>query len=236
MTAGERRVVDRPARGLWHPAAALPLLLIVGPYYANKILYLAYPGDYVVFLVADYANRVITLAALWLIVRGAPVPFEIPWRLRITAPKDWAFAAAGLLVLIVVDALTFPGKEWLNDQTGRVTRYPSDADHPVLAGIDSTFGCLLTGISEEAIFRFYLINVLLLRGLSVRGAIGVSTLVFAAVHWSYGGGNVAYSAFAGLVLALIYVATGNLFAPVLIHAVVDTYFFYSETLVRQLVW
>jgi membrane protease YdiL (CAAX protease family) len=230
-------VADRSAKGPWHPAAALPLLLIIGPYYVNKFIYLAYPGDYVVFIVADYTNRAVTLAALWLVVRGAPVRFAMPWRLDGRARKDWLVAVVGILILIVVDALASPAKEWLNDYTGRLTRYPTPTDHPALGMLDTTFGCLLTAISEEAIFRFYLINVLVLRGLSVRGALGVSTALFAAIHWSYGGGNVAYAGFAGLVIALVYVATGNLFAPVLIHAAVDTYFFSdADAVVRGLIW
>lgn len=230
-------MADRPERALWHPAAALPLLLLIGPYCANKLIYIAYPGDYVVFMVADYANRALTLIVLWLVVRGASARFEIPWRLSVTARQDWAFAVAGTLTLILVDVLTVPGKQWLNDVSGRLTRYPSGAGHPILSVFDNTAGCLLVGFSEEAIFRFYLINVLLMRRLSRRGAIGVSTLLFAGIHWSYGAGNVAYSALAGLALALVYVATRNLLAPVLIHAAVDTYFFSdADEVVRRLVW
>jgi membrane protease YdiL (CAAX protease family) len=224
-------------RGLFHPAAALPLLLILGPYYVNKFIYVAYPGDYTVFMAADYANRVVTLGVLWLVVRGRSAGFAMPWRFSLAARKDWLFALAGTAILIAADALGSPVKQWLNDQTGRFTRYPSEAGHPLLSLFDNSAGCLFVGFSEEAIFRFYLINVLLKRGLSMPAAIVVSTALFAAIHWSYGGGNVAYSAVAGLVLALIYVATRNLFAPVLIHAAVDTYYFTdADQVVRNLIW
>jgi membrane protease YdiL (CAAX protease family) len=230
-------VTDRPGRTLWRPAAALPLLLIIGPYYVNKFIYVAYPGDYPVFVVADYANRVVTLAVLWLVLRAAPAGIQIPWRLSLATRKDWALALAGILVLIAADVLIFPVKQWLNDATGKLTSYPSGAAYPLLNIFDSTAGCVLVGFSEETIFRFYLINVLLLRGSSMRGAIAVSIVVFDAIHWSYGGGSLAYGAVAGLVLALIYVATRNLGAPVLIHAAVDAYFFADlDEVVRGWVW
>src|SRR5260221_25900 len=84
----------------------------------------------------------------------------------IATPRDCAVVAAGLAILIGVDTIGLPIVRWLGDLTGRLTRYPVAPDR-VLGLIDDTFGCLLTGLSEEAIFRFYLINVLLLRGWSM---------------------------------------------------------------------
>jgi len=230
-------VADRPERALWHPAAALPLLLIIGPYYINKLIYVAYPGNYPVFLAADYTLKLLTLTVLGLVLRGAPVRFAIRWRFSGARLEDWVFVAAGTLTLVVLDVLTYSGKQWLNDVTGHLTRYPSATGHPHLAIIDATFGCLLTGVAEETIFRFYIINVLVLRGLSLRAAIAVSIPVFAAIHWSYGGGNVAYAALAGLVLALSYRATRNLFAPAVIHTLVDSYYFsHADETVRGWIW
>ncbi|HUA56302.1 MAG TPA: CPBP family intramembrane glutamic endopeptidase [Candidatus Sulfotelmatobacter sp.] len=223
-------------RSAWHPAAALPLLLIVGPYYVNKFVYIAHPGDYPVFIATDYAVRLVTLVALLLVARAAPDAFVVPWRLTVTGVRDAVLAAAGTLILVVADVLTAPGKDWLDDLTGRLTHYPTPPG-PTFAAIDNSFGMVLTGLSEEAIFRFYLINVLLWRGLTRRGALAGSTLLFAAIHWSYGGGSVAYAAFAGLVLALFYVSTRNLIVPVLVHIAVDIYYFTdTDVALRHLVW
>ncbi len=235
-TRADRRVDGDRTRSVWHPAAALPLLLIVGPYYLNKLVYIAHPGDYTAFIVTDYADRLFTLALLWLVVRRAAVGFPIPWRLGADGAKDVGWVVAGLALLIVADVLGHDAKEWLNALTGRLTRYP-EPPTALLTVIDDTVGMVATGLSEEAIFRFYLINVLLLRGLSMRGAIVLSTIVFAAIHWSYGGGNVAYAGFAGLVFATIYVATRSLLAPVLIHTLVDVYFFTdTDVLLRRLLF
>lgn len=229
-------MADGRTRSAWHPVAALPLLLILGPYYVNKLAYIACPGNYTVFIATDYADRLFTLGVLFLVARGAPDAFAIPWRLRVTGFKDAGLAVAGTLLLVAVDVLAAPGHDWLNDLTGRLTRYPAPPG-PVFAAIDNSFGMALTGLSEETVFRFYLINVLLLRGLSRGGAVAASTALFAAIHWSYGGGNVAYAAVAGLVFAAFYLRTCNLIVPVLVHAVVDVYFFTdTDVLVKHLIW
>jgi membrane protease YdiL (CAAX protease family) len=232
----DERVVGGRTRSAWHPAAALPLLLILGPYYLNKLVYIAHPGDYAVFIATDYADRLFTLGVLFLVARAAPDAFAIPWRLAVSGLKDAALVAAGTLILVAADVLTGPGQDWLSDLSGKLTHYPTSPG-PVFTAIDDSFGMVLTGLSEEAIFRFYLINVLLLRGLSRQGAIVVSTLLFAAIHWSYGGGSVAYAAFAGFVFARLYLSTRNLLVPVLVHTAVDIYFFTNTDLaLRHLVW
>lgn len=222
--------------GLWHPAAALPLLLIVGPYYANKFIYMAYPGDYLVFLGADYTNKLLTLSILWLVMRRTTAPLPLPWRLAVEGRRDAAIVVGGTALMIGLDVASWPAKQWLNGITGRLTRYPEPTG-PVLAVFDDTVGCLLTGIAEEAIFRFYLINVLVVRGLSVPAAVAVSSVLFGAIHWSYGGGNVAYAALFGVVAAWVFLATRSLAAPVLMHTALDTYFFAGgDAVLRRMVW
>ena len=81
------------------------------------------------------------------------------------------------------------------------------------------------GLSEEAVFRFYLIDLLLLRGMSPARAITVSTLVFAGIHWSYGAGAVGFAMLAGLVLSMIFMSARNLTAPIISHAAFDAFYF-----------
>lgn len=203
----------------WHPAGALPPLLVIGPYYLNKLIYIAYPG-YGVFLATDYLDRLVTLTLLYLVLRRARVKLALPWRLSWPGATGTAVILGGTAGLIALDLATQPAVDWLNDLSGRLTRYP-EPTNPVAMVIDDSFGTLLTGFSEEAIFRFYLINALLLRGASRGGAVVLSTLVFAAIHWSFGLGAVAFAAGAGFVLAAVYLATRSLTAPVLIHALYD---------------
>ena len=84
---------------------------------------------------------------------------------------------------------------------------------------------VFVGLSEEAVFRFYLINLLLLRGMSPTRAIIVSTLIFAGIHWSYGGGAVVFAMPAGLVLSIIFASARDLIAPTITHAALDAFYF-----------
>jgi membrane protease YdiL (CAAX protease family) len=230
-------VADRSTGDLWHPAAALPLLLIVAPYYLNKFVYLAYPGDYLVFLATDYTNKLLTLALLFLVARRHADAFAIPWRLVVPTGGAWRLTAAGLAVLIAGDVLGFPIVHWLTEHTYRLTTYPAADGHPVLAVIDDTLGCLLTGLSEEAIFRFYLINVLLWRGLATPLAVFASILIFAPIHWSYGIGSTAFAAFASIPITLNYLATRNLAVAMIMHAAYDAFYFTGAAdAMRRLVW
>ena len=71
---------------------------------------------------------------------------------------------------------------------------------------------VFVGLSEEAGFCFYLINLLL-------------TLIFAGIHWSYGGGAVVFAMPAGLVLSIIFASARNLIAPTITHAALDAFYF-----------
>ncbi len=90
---------------------------------------------------------------------------------------------------------------------------------------DGTVGMVFVGQSEEAIFRFYLINLLLLRGVSPARAIIVSTLIFGSIHWSYGAGAMLFAMLAGLILSWIFMSARNLIAPIITHAAFDAIYF-----------
>jgi membrane protease YdiL (CAAX protease family) len=211
------------SRSLWHPAATLPLCLIVGPYFLNKLVYIAAPG-FAVFDLTDYANRIATLAVLYLVARRGAGALPIPWRLAWPSRGELVLALAGAAVLVLVDVVTASAVAWLNDHSWRLTRYP-EASNPLVGYVDNTVGMLLVGFSEEAVFRFYLINALLLRQLARLPALVVATLVFAAIHWSYGAGAVGFAALAGALLTVAYLATRNLTVPVLVHALYDSVYF-----------
>lgn len=210
----------RASASAGHPAGALPLLLLIAPYFLNKLIYIAFPG-YWVFVATDYLDRLVTLSLLYLVLRRTRLGWDVPWRLTWPGAREALATALGTVGLIVADILTWNAVQWLDDRGGRLTRYPAPPD-PVAAAIDDSFGMLLTGFSEEAIFRFYLINALLLRGHSRAGSVILSSAIFAAIHWSYGLGSVLFAGGAGLLLAAVFLATRSLTAPVLIHALYDT--------------
>jgi hypothetical protein len=64
----------------WRPDALLPALVVVGPYFFNKLIYIFFPS-YLVFVATDYACRTFSLAFLYLLLRSEPTSLPTPWRL-----------------------------------------------------------------------------------------------------------------------------------------------------------
>jgi membrane protease YdiL (CAAX protease family) len=207
----------------WRPDALLPALVIVGPYFFNKLIYIYFPG-YPVFVVTDYACRTFSLAFLYLLLRSKSTLLPIPWRFAAPSTKELLMALTGTIVLISSNVVGMTLIRYLNAHSWRVTRFPLPTNSP-LQYFDSTVGMVFVGLSEEAVFRFYLINLLLLRGISPKMAIVFSTLIFGGIHWSYGAGAMVFATLAGLVLSTIFVAARNLTAPTIAHAAFDAFFF-----------
>ena len=103
----------------------------------------------------------------------------------------------------------------------------------LLDGIAYIFYCVSIGVMEEAIFRGNLFPLILKRQkrnkLGVLKAIIISSAVFGGMHlfnlFSGGGARVflqvGYSFLMGLVFSLTMLFTGNLFVPIILHAVFD---------------
>jgi membrane protease YdiL (CAAX protease family) len=206
----------------WQPDALLPALVIVGPYFFNKLIYI-YFSDYAVFVATDYACRTFSLALLYLLLRK-PTVLPIPWRLAAPSAKELLMALAGTIVLIGSNVVGMTLIRYLDTHSWRVTRFPLPTNS-LLQYFDSTVGMVFVGLSEEAVFRFYLINLLLLRGISPTMAIVFSTMIFGGIHWSYGAGATIFAMLAGFVLSIIFVAARNLTAPIIVHAAFDAFFF-----------
>jgi len=76
------------------------------------------------------------------------------------------------------------------------------------------------GVCEEILFRGYLMAFLLpLGGMGV--AVVVSSLLFGLGHAYQGVGGAVKSGMIGALMAGMYLLTGSLLAPILVHAVVD---------------
>jgi len=84
------------------------------------------------------------------------------------------------------------------------------------------FGVGLTaGITEELLFRGFLLAYLA-AFVGVWPAVVLSSLAFGMGHLYQGGpGSVLKTGIIGLVLAILYVASGQLWAPILLHVVID---------------
>jgi|SRR5882724_6000921 len=207
----------------WRSDALPPALLIVSPYFFNKLIYIYFPG-YPVFVATDYACRTFSLAFLYLLLPSKPTSLPIPWRLAVPSTKELLMALVGIIILIGSNVVGMTFIRYLNAHSWLLTRFPLPSNS-VLQYFDSTVGMVFVGLSEEAVFRFYLINLLLLRGMSLAMTIVLSTLIFGGIHWSYGAGTLAFTTLAGLVLSIIFASTRNLITPVITHTAYDAFFF-----------
>jgi membrane protease YdiL (CAAX protease family) len=207
----------------WRPDGLLPALVVVGSYFFNKLIYIEFPG-YPVFVATDYACRVFSLALLYSLLRNEPTPLPIPWRLVAPSTKELLTAFIGTIALIGANIVGMTCIRYLNAHSWRVTRFPPPTN-AVLQHFYGTIGMVFVGLSEEVVFRFYLINLLLLRGVSPTVAIIVSMLIFGGIHWSYGVGSVAFATLASFVLSILFVSTRNLIVPILAHAAFDAFYF-----------
>jgi membrane protease YdiL (CAAX protease family) len=207
----------------WRPDALPPALIIVGPYFFNKLIYIYFPG-YPVFVATDYVCRTFSLAFLYLLLRSKPTSLPIPWRLAVPSTKELLVALMGTIILIGSNVVGMTAIRYLNTHSWLLTRFPLPTNS-LLQYFDSTVGMVLVGLSEEAVFRFYLINLLLLRGMSPTMAIVLSTLIFGGIHWSYGAGALVFATLAGLILSIIFTSTRNLIAPIIAHTAFDEFYF-----------
>jgi membrane protease YdiL (CAAX protease family) len=216
-------MASRQSYECWRPNALLPALIVVGPYYFNKLIYIFFPG-YPIFVATDYACRTFSLALLYLLMRSEPTLIPIPWRLAVPSTRELLLALIGAVTLIGSNVVGTTFIQHLNAHSWQVTRFPLPTNS-VLQSFDGTVGMVFVALSEEAVFRFYLINLLLLRGMSLVRATIVSTLIFAGIHWSYGAGAVVFAMLAGLVLSMIFTSARNLVAPIITHAAFDAFYF-----------
>jgi membrane protease YdiL (CAAX protease family) len=82
---------------------------------------------------------------------------------------------------------------------------------------------LTAGITEEVVFRGFLLVYLtdVFPGMPVSSAMVVSAALFGLAHSYQGGLGVLLTGLAGYWLAGLYVLTGSLLVPIVVHALVD---------------
>jgi membrane protease YdiL (CAAX protease family) len=141
----------------WRPDALLPALVVVGPYFFNKLIYIEFPG-YPVFVATDYACLIFSLAFLYLLLRNEPTSLPIPWRLSVPSTKELLTALIGTITLISANVVGTTFIRYLEAHSWRATRFPLPTNS-ALQYFDGTVGMVFVGLSEEVVFRFYLINL-----------------------------------------------------------------------------
>jgi membrane protease YdiL (CAAX protease family) len=148
-----------------------------------------------------------------------------PPPLRYAPPLPWhqVLRYAGGGVLVAVPVVLALGLGWnlllralsLPDAPQDLVRIFAETKSPaVIAGM-IVVACVLAPVSEELVFRAGLFRYIRQK-LGRRPALLVSGLLFGALHGSWTG-FMPLAVF-GMILAIIYEATGSLRVPILIHA------------------
>ena len=138
-----------------------PALVIVAPFVLNKLIHASWPS-YQVFLITDYICHILGLGFVYLLLRNSVTSLPIPFRLTVPSRKQLAIALSAILVLIGVNVVVLTPFRYLDAHSWRLTRFPAPTNI-VVQCFDVTVGTPLAGLSEEVVFRFYLINLFLLR-------------------------------------------------------------------------
>lgn len=163
-----------------------------------------------------------TALALWLGFSGA-VPFA---KLGLGAPHSWALSA-GLATtlggLLLWSGIRLRGKaQKIREKVkGRgvaplIPNTPEEQRWMAAVSIGA-------GISEELLFRGFLFYYVALWFSHINNleCVLLTSLIFGMGHLYQGWKGILSTAFVGLVFAVLYVLTGNLLAPMIVHATMD---------------
>jgi uncharacterized protein len=80
------------------------------------------------------------------------------------------------------------------------------------------------GVCEEIVFRGWLLSELHQFGLTGIGLVAVASAVFGLAHFYQGPAGVLLTGLLGVVFCGLYVASGSLLLPIVVHAVIDLRF------------
>jgi membrane protease YdiL (CAAX protease family) len=207
----------------------LVFLILVGPvwdYYEFKRLKASTdPGAKVKFykkiLVAQWALSALVLLAVGRGIFWAPAKFA--WMNSVVARSVGGGVLVGVALGLVLPFLA------LSKPKGRAAIRKAFAKMaffvPTHAGQFSWFGALAitAGICEEWVFRGFLFRYF---GetpwhLGLAAAFVISTVLFGVNHFYQGWTGILSTALIGAGLGLLYLWTGSLLAPMIVHALVD---------------
>ncbi len=134
------------------------------------------------------------------------------------ALRSMAFGAVGGALLgLLIPLLAKRGKKGpplIGDIAALVPRGPRERGWYAAVALSA-------GIGEELVFRGFFMH--LLSDLGLRGAalIGVAALIFGLAHLYQGIAGVLLTSLMGILLSVVYLATGSLIAAMVIHTLID---------------
>jgi len=160
----------------------------------------------------------------------SPAPAEIPWLLN-HAWVRYLVVAILIAVFLVVVLLPFGIVVW-KKLTKRPRKYgTSDAVKSLDYFLPRTwterrwfaFLCITAGVCEETLYRGFLLHYLhvLPLSLNLTLALVIAAFIFGLAHLYQGASGVVGSALFGFLISLLFLLTGNLLLPMIIHAASD---------------
>jgi len=158
-----------------------------------------------------------------------PAPGEIPWLLE----HAWVFYLVEVAIALFVAIMLLPLAVVFWKKVKRQPRKYSSAD--ALKSFDYFFPatwterrwwvfiCITAGVCEEALFRGFLLHYLYVFPwtMNLTVALVISSAIFGLNHLYGGISGVVSSAVTGFLFGLLFLLTGNLLLPMVLHAVTD---------------
>lgn len=152
-------------------------------------------------------------------------PGEIDW---LKAGSGGGIAVEGVMICLLI-ALLLPAvmalrSEKIRAKAGRASKrlaflLPSTRDERRWWWLV----CITAGICEEVVYRGFLLHYLHVMpwNFSLTWALVVSSVIFGIGHLYQGIGNSVMTVVAGFILGCLFLLTGNLMLPIVVHAVMD---------------
>jgi CAAX protease family protein len=158
-----------------------------------------------------------------------PSPGEISWLLL----HPWVrYAVEAMIATFVIVSVVLPVSIviWKN-LTKRPRKYSSDALKSFSYFFPATwterrwwvFLSITAGVCEEILFRGFILNYLHVFpwALNLTLALLISSVIFGLNHLYQGAAGVAGTAIVGFLFGLLFLLTGNLALPIILHGVLD---------------
>jgi len=158
-----------------------------------------------------------------------PAPDEIPWLLR----HAWVFYLVEVLVALLVALLLLPVVIVIRKKLKKQPRQYRSAE--AFKSFDYffpatrserrwwVFVCITAGICEELLFRGFLLHYLhtFPFGLNLTVALLLAAAIFGLSHLYIGVSGFVSSALLGFLFGLLFILTGSLLLPMILHAAFD---------------
>ncbi len=193
--------------------------VLVFPYYFNDILFVLLQSFFTAFELVDIITRVATLAFL-------------VYAVGFSTLKSYAGLPkiSTLLASLFIVALYLGVREvWTTYFSDLLStfKYYSFPAYPSLASriFDLSIGLILVALSEELIFRFYLVKFFKKCNFGAPAIVLLSSVIFATMHWGTGLENVLLCFFFGVIVCTYYIKTDDLMSCVIAHYAVNLLIF-----------